>query len=158
MRLDCFIRNTTQEEMDELYEEFIEYFIAQPVPLWIDNGTEGAPDIELLGFHVKVLPGFYKAARAVHSTKINLYQSLPQKFKKDKKFPMHVFGSGGSIETASDTDDLDTFCDIHINKDYGLSKSSDKAFKIDKYKLVEMTQEEKDEKGIKDKTEETDEL
>jgi hypothetical protein len=145
--LDVFIRNVNSEALDSIIEEYQKHFICAPVPLWIDNGTEEEPAPELLGYHAKVSSVFYKNAKEKWPTKIYLYQKLIAKFRNNG-CPMHVFGPGGCIDTAIDTEDEATFVRFEIGSDVAISADRKKAFKIYYNKLTELTAEEIAEKGI----------
>lgn len=147
MWLDCFIRNVSLENLESVYDEYADYFVFKPVPIWIDNGTESEPDPELLGYHVKVKAGFYNKAKAQYPGKIYLYQEVDEKLRTNG-CPLHVFGPGGGIDTAIDTDDETTFCRFNVQTDFGLTGDRKKAFKIDAGNLAELTAQEITAKGI----------
>jgi hypothetical protein len=145
--LDVFIRNVTPEQLEAVVSEYPKDFICAPVPLWIDNGTEEEPAPELLGYHAKVTSKFYAKAKSKYSTKIYLYQKLTAKFRANG-CPMHVFGSGGGIDTATDTEDDATFARFEVGKDYAISADRKSAFRIYADSLVQMTAQELSDNGI----------
>jgi hypothetical protein len=151
---DVFIRNVTEEQLVAVVEEYQDHFICRPVALWTDNGTEGAPDPELLGYHAKVTSKFYRKAKAKWPAKIYLYQNVIDQISKNGA-PPHVFGSGGCIETQIDPDaDEDDVCRFEIGKTYAVSQDRRKAFKIDSGAVVEMTAQEVSDGGIELETDE----
>lgn len=151
MYIDCFLRNIDDAEMEQIYSDHREYFVNQPVPLYMDNGTVTVQ----LGFHVKTIPSFYAFASGLYNNVVYLYQELPANFRINDKFPMHVFGPGNGIDTAIDPDDADTFCRFEQGQEYAIRHDRAAAYKIHNGQgLVELTQEELDEFGIVLETEE----
>jgi hypothetical protein len=141
MRLiDCFVRNVTAKQMEMIFDEYRLFFAFEPVPLFDTTG--------FLCWHIKVAAKFYKGAKAKYPDKIYLYHHIPEAYKRDGKFPLHVFGSGGQIDDALDTEDETTICAFRINKDYAINTELKQAYKVDAGKLTQLTAEEMAEKSI----------
>lgn len=139
MLLDCFFRNVTDAEMDQIYEDQRYAFVNRPVTLNLDNGVATVQ----LGFHVKIYSESYSDLADSYPTNFYLYQDLPANFRINDKFPMHVFGPGNGIDTAIDptSDDQAQWCRFKQGEQYADSYDGTKTYKIQPGQgLVEMEQ------------------
>lgn len=155
MYIDCFFVDIDEASMRAFYDANRLSFLFKPVPLIVDNGTEGNPDVEYLGFHLKIKSEAFNILKSLSGDRIFLYHELDDKFRDFENCPKHVFGSGGSIVDAIDPNDLSTFVSLGIKKDYAKSmrNDDDDYYKFFNKGLKKMTKAEKAEKGIEEKEE-----
>ena len=136
--IDFFIKASAPEAFDPTADR-VRKRIATIYKHNEDSGTT-----KLVGWHLKASVELYEELKAELKGRVFLYQTAHGDFKREGKYPQHVFVKTRSIVTRTDVQDPETECECKPGSEFFVSQKSREWFKVKNSKLEKMTQAELD--------------